>query len=78
MGKRIQAGDQVLVRDYRPNRAGARTPWKSPMSEPALVLKVRGNVLAVRFTNNEQKEVHIERVLVVPKDYEDYEDPRLV
>ena len=77
VGKRVQEGDYVLVRDNRPHRTGGRTPWKSPMSEPALVLDVEGTKIKVRYRDGTEREVHAERVLQIPGGYEDFERLRL-
>ena len=73
VGKRVQEGDYVLVRDNRPHRTGGRTPWKSPLSEPALVLNVEGSKITVRYRDGTERDVHAERVLQIPGGYEDFE-----
>ena len=66
VGKKIQPGDYVLVRDNRPNRSGGRTVWKTPLSEPAVVLEVRNYKVRVRHRDGTEQEVHLERVLQIP------------
>ena len=41
--KTLRTGDEVVVRDPRQRKAGGRTPYKQPYTEPALVLEVHGN-----------------------------------
>ena len=41
--KKIVPGVEVVFRDPRHRKAGGRTPYKQPFSEPATVLEVQGN-----------------------------------
>ena len=46
---------------------------KSPMSEPATVTRVNGHKLRVQFADGKAGEVHLERVLQIPRGYYDPE-----
>ena len=46
---------------------------KSPMSEPATVTRVNGHKLRVQFADGKTGEVHLERVLQIPRGYYDPE-----
>ena len=72
-GKKVEVGDKVLVRDNRPGRTGGRTMCKSPLSEPATVTRVKGHRLQVKFADGNSSEVHLERVLQIPRGYYDPE-----
>ena len=73
IGKRVEVGDIVLVRDNRPNRSGGRTMCKSPLSEPAIVTRVNHHKLQVQFSDGTTSAVHLERVLQIPRGYYDPE-----
>merc|ERR1711972_1299598 len=77
IGKRVEVGDKVLVRDNRPHRSGGRTMCKSPLSEPATVTRVNNHKLQVQFADGKTSEVHLERVLQIPRGYYDPEHSTL-
>ena len=76
-GKRVEVWDKVLVRDNRPGRTGGRTMCKSPLSEPATVTRVNHHKLPVQFADGKTSEVHLERVLQIPRGYYDPEHSTL-
>ena len=41
--KSVRPGDEVVLRDPRQRKAGGRTPYRQPYTEPAIVLEVLGN-----------------------------------
>ena len=47
--KTVRAGDRVLLKDPRQQRAGGRTPWKQPLTDPVTVKEVHGNKATVRL-----------------------------
>ena len=46
---------------------------KSPLSEPATVTRVKGHQLQVKFVDGKTSDVHLERVLQIPRGYYDPE-----
>ena len=74
--KEVEIHQHVLVRDPRLRKAGGRTPWKNPM-EPCEVVELRGpnRIIVKPFQSNEQREVHMEDVVLLPEDYNPGQDP---
>ena len=50
---------------------------KSPLSEPATVTHVNNHKLQVQFADGKTSEVHLERVLQIPRGYYDPEHSTL-
>ena len=65
--KTVQPGAQVVLRDPRARKAGGRTPYRQPHSDPCEVTEVHGNKCTIRKPDGTMVyEVHLEDVLVVP------------
>ena len=66
--KTVRPGDEVVVRDPRQRKAGGRTPYKQPYTDPALVLEVHGNKCTLKTKDGTVlKDIHLEDVLQVPE-----------
>ena len=66
--KSIHVGDQVLLKDRRQQRAGGRTPWKQPLTDPVTVKEVHGNKATVTTADGtELKDIHLEDMLLHPE-----------
>ena len=66
--KTLRPGDEVVVRDPRQRKAGGRTPYKQPYTDPALVLEVHGNKATLKAKDGRiLKDIHLEDVLLVPE-----------
>ena len=66
--KTLHPGDEVVVRDPRQRKAGGRTPYKQPYTEPALVLDVHGNKCSLKAKDGTVlKDIHLEDVMLVPE-----------
>ena len=66
--KTLRQGDEVVVRDPRQRKAGGRTPYKQPYTEPALVLEVHGNKCSLRAKDGTvMKDIHLEDAILVPE-----------
>ena len=66
--KHVMSGDEVVVRDPRHRKAGGRTPYKQPYTEPALVLEVHGNKCSLKAKDGSViKDIHLEDVMLVPE-----------
>ena len=66
--KTLHQGDEVVVRDPRQRKAGGRTPYKQPYTEPALVLEVHGNKCSLKTKDGTiLKDIHLEDVMLVPE-----------
>ena len=77
--KTIRPGDEVVIRDPRQRKAGGRTPYKQPYTEPALVLKVYGNKCTVKDKNGMKLEqIHLEDVMLVPENARNLEKEPLI
>ena len=76
--KDFEPGDKVLYRDPRVKAVGGRSPWKEPLSDPAVVETVRGNKYALRRADGSTVEAHAEDLLRVPTDARNYEREELV
>ena len=50
---------------------------KSPLSEPAVVTRVNHHKIGVRFSDGTTSEVHLERILQIPRGYYDPEHSTL-
>ncbi len=46
--KSLKPGDEVVLRDPRQRKAGGRTPYRQPYTDPAHVLEVHGNKCTLR------------------------------
>ena len=63
--KTIRVGDRVLLRDQRQQRAGGRTPYKQPLTDPVTVKKISGNKAIVTHDDGRETEnVHLEDMLL--------------
>jgi len=72
--KRISIGDEVVVRDPRQRKAGGRSPYRQPYTEPALVLEVHGNKCSLRTKDNTVlRDIHLEDVMKVPENSRNFE-----
>ena len=72
--KAIKAGDEVVLRDPRHRKAGGRTGYRQPYTDPALVLNLHGNKCTVRTQDGTVlKDVHLEDVLAVSDNARNYE-----
>jgi len=72
--KQVRPGQQVVLRDPRQRKAGGRTPWRQPHTEPCVVLKVQGNKCKLqRKDGTFLDSVHLEDILVVPDSITDPE-----
>ena len=68
-GKNLVVGDTVVIRDQRQRRAGGRTPYKQPLTDPYVVTELHGNKCSLRKPDgNLISNVHLEDVLLVPPD----------
>ena len=66
--KSVRPGDEVVLRDPRQRKAGGRTLYRQPYTEPALVLEVHGNKCSLRTRENKiLKDIHLEDVMLVPE-----------
>ena len=67
-GKKVQVGDEVVFRDPRQRKAGGRTPYKQPLTEPALVTKILSDNRVQLKTQEDTiiENVHLEDCLLVP------------
>jgi hypothetical protein len=66
--KSIKPGDEVVVRDPRQRKAGGRSPYRQPYTEPAIVLEIHGNKCSLRTKDNTTiKDIHLEDVMLVPE-----------
>ena len=66
--KKVLPGMQVVLRDPRHRKAGGRTPYRQPYSDPSEVLEVHGNKCTIRRPDGTVvKEVHLEDVMIVPE-----------
>ena len=66
--KQIQPGMQVVLRDPRHRKAGGRTPYRQPYTDPCEVLEVHGNKCTIRKPDGSTTEnVHMEDVIIVPE-----------
>ena len=62
------------TRGPRQRKAGGRTPYKQPYTEPALVLEVHGNKCSLRAKDGTiLRDVHIENVMLVPENARNFE-----
>jgi len=76
--KSLKVGDEVVVRDPRQRKAGGRTPYRQPYTEPALVLEVHGNKCSLRAKDGRiLKDIHLEDVMLVPETARNLEKPQL-
>ena len=74
VSKDIQIGQKVVLRDPRQRKAGGRTPYRQPYTDPCSVEKVTGNKMVLRKQDGTLIEnIHMEDVLVVPDNIKDYE-----
>ena len=77
--KTITPGEKVVLRDPRQRRAGGRSAYKQPLTDPCVVVAVKGNKLTVkRPDGTEVQDVHLEDVIVVPESVRDLESSELV
>ena len=59
--KNIKAGTEVVLRDPRKHKAGGRSPYRQPYTEPAVVTEVHGNKMTVRKKDGTiLKNIHME------------------
>ena len=66
--KMIQPGMQVVLRDPRHRKAGGRTPYRQPYTDPCEVLEVHGNKCTIRKADGSTTEnVHMEDVIIAPE-----------
>ena len=66
--KEIHPGMEVVLRDPRKAKAGGRTPYRQPYSEPAVVTETHGNKMIVKKADGTLvKNIHMEDALVVPE-----------
>ena len=64
----MRPGDEVVVRDPRQRKAGGRTPYKQPYTDPALVLEIHGNKATLKAKDGRiLKDIHLEDVMLVPE-----------
>ena len=76
--KNIRPGDEVVVRDPRQRKAGGRTPYRQPYTDPAVVLEIHGNKCSLRTRDGTRLEdIHMEDVMLVPKSARNLEKPDL-
>ena len=75
----LNPGDEVVVRDPRQRKAGGRTPYRQPYTEPALVLEVHGNKCSVKLKDGTVlKNIHLEDVISVPESARNLEKDPLI
>ena len=66
--KTITPGMEVVLRDPRHRKAGGRTPYRQPYTDPCVVLDIHGNKCKVKKPDGTILEnIHLEDVLVVPE-----------
>ena len=76
--KNIRPGDEVVVRDPRQRKAGGRTPYRQPYTDPAVVLELHGNKCSLRKRDGTRlDDVHLEDVMLVPESARNLEKPDL-
>ena len=69
----------MLIQDPRHRKAGGRTPYKEPYTDPATVIAKRGNKVDAKLKNGEIiKDVHLENLLLVPRNARNLEVDDLV
>ena len=72
--KELRIGQKVVLRDPRQRKAGGRTPWRQPHTDPCTVLGTNGNKCKVRPADGSVIEnVHMEDLMVVPDSISDPE-----
>ena len=60
-GKTIAGGDRVVIRDQRQRRAGGRTVYKQPLTDPLVVESMHGNKCTLKRPDGTKVEdVHVE------------------
>ena len=77
--KRVKVGDEVVLRDPRQRKAGGRTGYRQPYTEPALVEEVHGNKCTLRSKDGRKlTDIHLENVMLVPENARNLEKEPLV
>ena len=72
--KDVKIGSRVCIRDPRHRKAGGRTPHKKPLPEPVEVVEKSGSKIKCKKADGTLiEDIHLEDVLVVPQDAQDYE-----
>jgi len=72
--KKLEPGMQVVLRDPRQRKAGGRTPYRQPHTDPCTILEVRGNKCKVRKADGTiLPDVHLEDALLVPDNLQSLE-----
>ena len=73
-GKTIAIGDRVVIRDQRQRRAGGRTVYKQPLTDPLVVESMHGNKCTLtRPDGTKVEDVHVEDMIVLQPDTRDLE-----
>ena len=66
--KSVKAGDEAILRDPRQRKAGGRSAYRQPYTEPALVKNVRGFKRTLRTKDGTtMNDTHLEDVMLVPE-----------
>ena len=66
--KTVKVGDEVVVRDPRQRKAGGRSAYRQPYTDPALVQEVHGNKCSLRMGDGTiLRDIHLEDVMLVPE-----------
>ena len=66
--KKIVPGMEVVLRDPRQRKAGGRTPYKQPYTEPCVVTEVHGNKATIRRSDGTKAEnIHFEDMMIIPE-----------
>ena len=81
--KGVQVGDEVVLRDPRQRKAGGRSPYRQPYTDPALITEIHGNKCTLRKQDGTTVEhIHLEDVMKVPenarnleKDHIQFDEP---
>ena len=77
--KVVRAGDEVVLRDPRQRKAGGRTGYRQPYTEPALVEEVHGNKCTLKTRDGTTLEnIHLEDCILVPENARNLEKEPLV
>ena len=77
--KKMFPGDEVVIRDPRQRKAGGRTGYRQPYTDPAQVVEVHGNKVTVKRKDGTLlTDIHTEDVMLVPKNARNLEKEPLV